>query len=362
MGKKLALGLLAVLVVGVVLRLALPNMILAFVNHKLSHVGDYSGRVGDLKLDIIDGFYQVFDVNIAKVQGNKELPLLRARSAHFSVDWGHIFDKELVGSVVVRDVHMNIVDSTVEKEKQIAKQTDWEEPVRQIFPFRIDSFELINGTLEFYNSNVTPKIHVIVRNINVDAKNLTNSLRLSDTLISTVKANAVVLGSGKVDVTLRLNPIAENMFFDLNAKAANIDLKKLNAFNRHYLGIDLEKGEADVVVEIACVNNRIQGYIKPIARNLDVADFKEDVQKDDDSLWTYLKELVIGATAEVAENQPKDQLGTRIPIAGTVRKPRTSVWVVLEEIFLNAARRPLGSDVERSVDFDTVRGENKSAH
>jgi hypothetical protein len=362
MGRKLAIILSVIVAILLVIRLALPRLMLDFVNNKLENLGEYGGHVSGLDLHILSGYYAVSDVNITKKKAEKELPLLRVANVQFSIDWGHLFRGELVGSVLARDLHVNIVTSAVQKEKEVAEETDLQEPVRRIFPVRIDSFELINGTLNFYNPNVKPKIHLVVDDINVSAQNLTNSLKLSDRLVSSVKAKASVLGDGKVNVDLKLNPLSEAMYFDLNAKVTNVNLKKFNSFGRYYLDMDVEEGRGDLIAEIACVNNKISGYIKPIARDLNVADFKQDVVKDKDSFWTYLKELFVGGVAEVAENQKKDQLATRIPVAGTVKNPHTSVWIVLKEVFLNAARRPLAPNVERTVDFNTVKREDKTAH
>src|SRR5690606_20535410 len=112
------------------------------------------------------------------------------------------------------------------------------------------------------------------------------------------------------------------------------ELEPWNDFLRAYAGIDAEAGTVAVFAEVEADEGRIDGYLKPLVEDLDVLRLDEEGEEQNALQSTW--EAVVGATAELFQNQPTDRLATRVPIQGAVDSPDTPFWPVFVNVLRNA--------------------------
>ncbi len=107
----------------------------------------------------------------------------------------------------------------------------------------------------------------------------------------------------------------------------------MNDLLRAHAKIDVASGVFSVYSEIGVKNGRVQGYVKPLFRDLDIHDEKQDAGE---SLGQKLKEKAADLAARIFENRPRDQVATVTRLEGPLENPAASTWEVLVNLVRNA--------------------------
>ena len=68
---------------------------------------------------------------------------------------------------------------------------------------------------------------------------------------------------------------------------------------------------------------------------------------------------MVGTFGEVFENQPKDQLATKIPFKGNLDDPQTNVWYALTNILQNAFIHALQPTIDNEITIGSVKIDNE---
>jgi hypothetical protein len=80
---------LVLLLVGI--RLALPFAIKYYVNNQLSKIPEYSGKIGDMRVHLWRGAYEINNVVISKTTGHVPVPLFSTPILDLSIQWRELF-------------------------------------------------------------------------------------------------------------------------------------------------------------------------------------------------------------------------------------------------------------------------------
>ncbi|HBL87832.1 MAG TPA: hypothetical protein DD399_13620, partial [Alcanivorax sp.] len=105
-------------------------------------------------------------------------------------------------------------------------------------------------------------------------------------------------------------------------------------------------------LEVQATDSQLDGYIKPLLRNVDIFDYEQDVANEDKGFFRGLWEAVVGGGQEVLENQSKDQFATRVELSGTTRKTDVSPFQAFVAILRNAFVEAFSARFERSPSED----------
>lgn len=348
--------IVTVLLVLVAARAAAPGLMQWYANRTLDRAANYSGRVGDVDLSLLCGAYKVEDIRIFKTEGEVPVPLFQAERLDFSVQWRALAKGSLVGEVRVLRPQLNIVDGRRPEEKQTGEEADWRAIIRDLFPLRIDTFEVEQGSIHFRNYSSDPQVDIFLRDLNARVTNFTNSRELADTLVATLQLRAVPMDQGRLSLNMRFDPYADPPEFDLNVQLADLKVSSLNDFIEAYANLDVEAGTLDLALELAADQGRIQGYIKPVIHDLTVFSWTEDVQEENEGFFRNLWEGLVGLTSEIFENQPRDTVATRVPIDGRIDDPQAGVLPSIAAILRNAFIEAIQPQVEGTVDLERLKG------
>src|SRR5690606_13114891 len=105
---------------------------------------------------------------------------------------------------------------------------------------------------------------------------------------------------------------------DINAHLEGLNLPSLNPFVERFAKFDFERGVLELFTEVKVTSGRMTGYVKPIFEDLNILELGEE---SGDNLLELFWEALVGAGAEVLENQPKDRLAARIELEGSLSAP-----------------------------------------
>src|SRR5580704_14047404 len=88
--KVLLIVLGSLLVILLALRIALPYILLRFVNKELQTIPGYTGHVDDIDVHLYRGAYTIKVIRLDKTGGKIPVPFFAADRADLSVEWGAI--------------------------------------------------------------------------------------------------------------------------------------------------------------------------------------------------------------------------------------------------------------------------------
>jgi hypothetical protein len=203
----------------------------------------------------------------------------------------------------------------------------------------------VNGQIHFRDPYASPVIDVPLKNIQVQADNLSNVNDSNKVLPAAIKATGDVYGGG-LTLDVKLNPLEKKPTFDLNAGLDNVDMTNLNPFFKKYGKFEVDKGNFGLYTEFAARDGAFRGYVKPLLRDVKVA--KEGTAGQ--ILWAN----AVSGVKWVFENHRKDQVATKIPIEGRFDDPDTGLWTAISYILKNAFILALQPSVDNEINIGKV--------
>lgn len=350
--KSLIALAMLVLVVAVA-RLVAPIYVLRYVNKTLNGLDGYSGHVADVDLNLWRGAYSIRGVEIEKTTKHEPIPFLELDRMDIAVHWGALIHGSIVAEIELDRPRINFLadrdrepKAEDESEKREAKKavrgdSSWQQQVKALVPLEINRIDVRNGELHYRDPYADPKVNVYVQKLEGAVTNLTNSEKLSKSMVAHAHFKALALGSGDLTIDGESDPYKGSPTFDLTAKLENLEMVQLNDFLRAYLNVDAEKGTLAVYAEVHAANGRFQGYVKPLLHNLEILRWKDEKEGFFHKLW----EGVVQGGKDVFENHAKEQVATKIPLGGKLESPEagiaTTVLYVLKNAFISALKHGL---------------------
>ena len=346
--KKILLVLLVVLIV---IRILLPYIVLKVVNNKLAELEGYTGHVRDIDLALIVGSYKIKDIKLEKTGGKIPVPFFAAEVIDLSVEWKALFKGGLVGEIEVRRPILNFVKGPTEETSQTKIDKEWQDIVNELMPLKLNRFEIVEGEIHYLDYYSSPKVDVFTSNIYILAENLSNVTDSTNLLPSTVTGSAEIYG-GKAKLNMKLDALNKTPTFDMNAEMIGLNLVEVNDFLKAYGKFDVQKGSFGVYTEAAAKDGKIIGYTKPIIKDLDVIEWKDEKE---DPLGQKLLESVIGLGGWIFKNKSEDQVATEIEFEGELKDPAINVWNIIGETLRNAFIEALYPSLEHTININTVK-------
>jgi hypothetical protein len=198
------------------------------------------------------------------------------------------------------------------------------------FVFRVGHGKILAGEVGFINRTTKPDYRVFLADLNADMDNFSNRLEEGT---SVVKLTGKFMGSGPTVVTGTFRPEKPRPDFDLAVKIIGTDATALNNILRAYGDVDAHRGKFAFFSELTVKNNRIDGYVKPLMRDVNVYDPEKDQDK---ALSQKIYQAVVGGVLSLLENRPRDEVATTSDVSGPVENPQADTWQIIGKLVQNA--------------------------
>jgi hypothetical protein len=140
-----------------------------------------------------------------------------------------------------------------------------------------------------------------------------------------IELHGSVQGSAPVEISGRINPLAQNLFLDVKASATDIDLPPLTPYSGKYVGYGIEKGKLSMRVSYLVQDRKLKAENSII---LDQLTFGQKVESPD-----AIKAPVLLAVALL-----KDRNGVikfDLPVSGSIDDPKFSVGALVFRAIVN---------------------------
>jgi hypothetical protein len=316
-------------------RLILPWAVRDYVNRTLDRNPLYEGHIGKVQIHLWRGAYSIEDVRINKTTGNVLVPFFAAQRVDFAVEWNALLHHKVVGRILMEQPEINFVDAPSEGEAQTGGGGPWLQIISDLFPFKINSAVIKDGSIHFRAYQTARPVDVYISQFQAAIDNLGNIRDETDPLVSTVQASGLVMDQARFECKMTLDPFSYRPTFHLGLQLLGLDVTKINDLALAYGKFDFKRGWFDLVVETDVKEGQIIGYAKPLFRNLKVFSLTEDLKED--NALQFFWQAVVGGVTSLFKNHSRDQFGTLIPFTGDATGGTTAdIFVTLGNILRNA--------------------------
>ena len=367
--KRITKILIAVVVLLIIARLLLPYFVLRYVNKTLTDMSGYTGHVEDIDIQLIRGAYQLDDLRIRKVNGKIKKPFLYIPKTDLSVEWKSLFKGKLVSEVECYQPEINFAFSESDASSQTGGEVDWTAYLKKLLPININRFAVIDGKVNLTSLVTQPRADLSMQHFQGEIRNIRNVDAKDKTLPSPVVASGDVLGyGGNMNFSANTNLLKVVPDFDYNLRFTDLQLTKLNDLAREYANVDFNRGTVSVYSEMAMLNKKLNGYVKPLTKNMQIFKLNEGKGR---SVGRFFTELLAQVGTDVLKNQKHDQVATRIPLNGTIDDIKTATWPTIFGLLRNAYIEAFRGEFDNNItlkdafksvkdDFNEKRAERKA--
>lgn len=328
--------LLAVAVVLVLARLALPYLVKNYLNRHMDRMGDYHGQVDDVGIHLWRGAYSVEGLRVVKVSDKVPVPLFAARQSDIAVSWRALSHGHLRGKVAFTHAALNFVDGGDAGGGQSGKGVNWRAQLQMMVPMRLDEVTVHDSTVTFHNFVSRPRVDLKMTDVEGTIANLTNADRREGRRVATVGATAKVLQDAPLQVRASIDPLEKSGDFAIELRVTGIQLTRLNDFARAYAGLDFAGGNGDFVMQLEARDGQLDGYAKPLLHGVQIFSWKQDVEQDHKNPLRVAWEAVAQGVTSLFKNHEHDQFATRVPISGRIDDKQLGTWAAIVGVLHNA--------------------------
>lgn len=354
-------ALVVTIVLLIIFRAAAPYAVQYYVNQQLEQTQGITGHVGDVDLYLYRGAYAIDDIEIYAVDATSApKPLLAIQTLDFSLAWSALLKGNLVTNMAFTRPEIVIYDkdpSSAEQNQQVKDETTWIGLANDLVLFSIDTLLIENGKVTLVNATNDGDKPTYIANINAEVKNITNAQNLSKTLVTSLNVEGDLMGEAALILNGKLDPFSDEANFDFNVEVQRFSVKNLETVFKVYTPFDIEAGGIDGAMELAANNNNLNGYVKAGVHDLSVFSWREDIEKDDDGLFTAIFEGSIDLLSSLLENDESKLVAARVPIDGQLDNADVSTFEAVVSVLKNAFFEAFKMKVDNVISFEDTQAQ-----
>jgi hypothetical protein len=211
------------------------------------------------------------------------------------------------------------------------------------FELKVNEVEVRKSQLGYVNRAAKPAYRVFFTDTRLAIDNFSNHLEDG---IARGKAQAKFMGSGPTQIEFAFRPENKGPDFNLAVSIENTDMKQMNDLFRAYGNFDVTAGVFSFYSEIKVRQGKIEGYVKPLFRDMKVYDERQDREK---SVFRKLYEGLVGGIAGLLQNRPREEVATETSISGDIEKPQTSTLETVIRLIQNAFFKAILPGFEKEI-------------
>jgi Domain of Unknown Function (DUF748) len=229
------------------------------------------------------------------------------------VEYGRDFQTAVLRTVEVAglDADYDYREAAPKPEKQVAEKTKEKAGEVANAPATMVRAENIHvtGSVGMINHSVSPAYRVFASNLDLSVKNFSNQFSHGP---ATARMTGRFMGSGETVVAATFRPEDKGPDFDLDVRIDDTDMTTMNDLLRAYGKFDVVRGLFSFYTELKVKNQTVNGYIKPLFRDLKAYDRRQDTEK---SVFRKLYEKMVGGVSKVLENwTPRREVATKTTV------------------------------------------------
>ena len=284
------------------------------------------------------------DVHLQDIALADVLPLTAQHQVHVTqgilftdghVEYAPTVQEVRLNSLTVREVKLDFVHAaqTRTKEKETGKKVAHAAVKAANHPtllLRIDQGTIEKSEFGVVNKATNPQYRVFIAGTDIDLKNWSNQLSEGTAM---VRLKGLFMGHGATDIHGAFRPETKSPDFDVSLRVQKTHVKSMNDLLRAYGGMDVASGVFAVYSEMTVKDGKVDGYLKPLFKDLEAYDPAQDQDK---GLLKKIYEKMINVASAVLKNTPRGEVATKADLSGPVENPKASTWEMVVTLIQNA--------------------------
>jgi hypothetical protein len=250
--------------------------------------------------------------------------------AELDLEYGPRVSALHVSEIAIREIDADYVYPAQGEQEVRQDEAVGEAAAEPSQTVQLDRLRVTSGRLGFVNLATEPDYHVFLRPVQIRIENLSSELAAG---AARATVTGELMGTGEARASASFRPERGGPDFDLTVEIVDTELPALNELLRAYGDVDVRAGLFSLYSELAVSEGRIDGYVKPLFRSLDVYDREQD---SDQGPVQQLYEGLVGGLGGLLENDPRDEVATVADLSGPVDDPDASTWQVAIRLLQNA--------------------------
>ena len=239
-------------------------------------------------------------------------------------------------------IHLAPSAPTKEIAKEVGKTTreHSNDPTLEV---KIDRLRARKSRLGYINRAAKPVYRVFFTDMDIDIQNLSSHFKNGP---ARGRATGRFMGSGPTRIEATFRPETKGPDFNLSLSIEDTDMRRMNDLFRAYGNFDVVKGAFSFYSDLTVRAGKVDGYVKPLFRDMDVYDRRQDRDK---SLFRKLYEGLIGGLSGLLTNRPRQEVATKTSVSGDIESPQTSTWEIAGRLIQNAFFRAILPGFDKEV-------------
>jgi hypothetical protein len=209
-----------------------------------------------------------------------------------------------------------------------------------------DEVKVERSRLAYRNETTEPPYQLFVGDTDLTVRHFSNRKTPEEGKdVGTANVTGKFMDSGDTKAHVTFRPKQNGTDFDVRLAIENTDVTTMNDLWRAYGKFDLERGAFSFYSELSAKDGNVDGYVKPIFKELDVADASDETK----GIGHKIYEGIVGGVATILKNHPRNQVATETRISGPLENPRTSTLQVVGNLIQNAFFKAILPGFDREV-------------
>jgi hypothetical protein len=275
-------------------------------------------------------------VNVLPLTAQRQIQLTQGvMSTNGHVEYSPRIQVVRLKNLTLRDVKLDFVHAVASAPKEkdtgrkVARTADTVANHPKLL-LRIDKGMIDNSEFGFVNKATNPQYRVFLSGTDIYLENWSNQLSEGTAI---VRLRGMFMGTGATQVDGAFRPETKSPDFDLSLRVWKTQVKSMNNLLRAYGGMDVVSGVFSVFTEMTVKNGSIDGYLKPLFKDVKAYDPAQDSDK---GLLKKIYEKLINAASTVLKNTPRGEVATKADLSGPVENPKASTWELVVTLIQNA--------------------------
>jgi len=208
---------------------------------------------------------------------------------------------------------------------------------------RVDRIKIADSKLAYRDETTDPASDLFVSDCNVTLTDFSNVAGAPDASPGKAAVTAKFMASGDTRADASFRPQKDRTDFQVSLRIDDTDVTTMNALWRAYGGFDMEGGTFALYSEMQVHEGRVDGYVKPIFRDLKIMapDEKKPVHEK-------IYEGIVAGAGKILTNPPRDQIATKTDLSGPLDNPHTSILQITGNLVRNAFFKAILPGLDRS--------------
>jgi hypothetical protein len=341
---------IVIVIILLVMRLCLPYTLQRYTEYKLNQIPDYYAKVDAVKINLYQGSYSLMGVKLIKANNKIKVPFFSADEINFAVEWKALIKRAFVAKVLLNRPALHFVIDPTGQNQQLSIDDQWRTVVQALFPLNFNKINIIDGSVHFQSFTSNPPFDLFFKNLSLEVNNLRSIDKENRNLSSIITASAKTMDGASANLKIAFDPFASQPTFDMEAALDKMNLTDANNFLRHYTKVKVSSGIFSLYVEAAAAKGKINGYAKPMFKNLKIMNPKKNDLNPVEALYQGAVQLV----AKVLENPQHKTVATKVLIQGNIDDPQTNLISIIGYLLRHAFLHALLPQVDNTIDMKDV--------